>query len=133
MDLKDLKPKEDSVEITLHHPVSGEVLLNDDDDSPMTISVISSLSKKYKERLFEMSRSSMKKEVFSGDEPGFNELYEFSVDFLADMTTGWNITLMGKSPEYSKDAAKELYSDYAWVKEQVDAGVSNAVNVFTND
>jgi len=132
MDLSNLKPKEDAVEIVLLHPVTGEVLLNDEDESPMTISVISSLSKKYKEQLFNMSRKEMGKSLSSKDAE-FEDLYELSVDFLAEMSCGWNITLNGEKPSYSFESAKSVYDEYSWVKDQVEAGLSNASNVFTVD
>ena len=47
MDLKDLTPKTDEIVVTIKHPVSGEVLKNDD-SSDMVITVYAPHSKEYK-------------------------------------------------------------------------------------
>ena len=79
-----------------------------------------------------MSRKEATKEVL-GDKAKFEDIYKFGVDFLVEMTTGFSITLNGEKPEFSKDATKGLYNDYTWIKEQVESGLNDAVNVFTTD
>jgi hypothetical protein len=133
MDLGNIKPKSDVVVIELKHPSTGEVLTNDEDNSPMTITVCAPHTKEYKGRIFRMSQERLKKSaVAKSEDMDFEDIYSFSVDFLVDMTSDWNITFNGKSPKFDKKIAKDLYDNYVWVKEQVEFEL-NSFDAFTKD
>ena len=133
MDLGNLKPKSDEVIVELKHPSTGEVLLNDSDDTPMTISLVAPHTKEYKSRLFKMSQERLKNQAEAKAETlDFDTYFNFSVSFLSDMTKDWNITLDGECPSFSSKAANLLYSEYDWVKEQVESDL-NSYDAFTKD
>lgn len=133
MDLGNLKPKSDLVVITLRHPSTGEVLENDKDGSPMTISICAPHTKEYKGRLYKMSQDRLKNVADTKlEDADFEVIYSFSVDFLVDMTKDWNITFEGKMPKFDKSVAKRLYDEYTWIKEQVEAELG-AYDAFTAD
>jgi hypothetical protein len=132
MDLNDLKPKSETITITLRHPVTGEVLKNDNTDTDMTIQLVSPHTRKYKAMLFKLSQGRLKDSKDAKDEPDFDTMYDFSVDFLVDMTTGWDITFEGTQPKFSPKIANKLYNDIVWIKEQVEFEL-NTYDVFTKD
>ena len=59
MDLMDLKPTSNTVEVKLKHPNTGVVLKNDD-KTDMTIVVYASHSKEYKELMHEQTNKRLK-------------------------------------------------------------------------
>ena len=128
MDLNDLTPKHDTITVTLRHPQTDEVLLNDD-ETPMTITVMAPHTKEYKGLVYKNSQDKLKDATKKDLE--FNELFDFSIDILASVTTDWNITFEGKMPKYSLKLAKQLY-DVFWIKEQIEFELQT-FDVFTKD
>lgn len=102
--------------------------LFNDDDSPMTITVLGADSEvavrarnaQQNRRLQSGPRAKLTAEGFEAD----------GAAFLAKLTTGWNITLGGQKPPFTYEAAVKLYSDrkLAFIREQVDAFVADRAN-----
>ena len=59
MDLKNLTPTSDTVDVTIVHPTSFDVLTNDD-DTPMVITVYAPHSKEYKDAMHEQTNKRLK-------------------------------------------------------------------------
>lgn len=128
MDLKDLTPKSDTVEVTLVHPATGEVIQNDD-NSPMTITLYASHSKEYKNLIYQQTDKRLKKAQFDKKiEINSAEIEESTLDLFANATKSWKITFDGEQPEFSPKVAKQIYTEVFWIKDQIDAAIANSAN-----
>ncbi len=127
MDLKDLTPKSDTIEVEIKHPVTGEALKNDD-DTPMTITLHATHSKEYKSVMHEQTNRRLKAASSTGKVAiTSEELEENTLEILAKVTKSWDLTFGGEKPELTVDAAKKLYTEVFWIKDQLDEGVSNSM------
>jgi hypothetical protein len=127
MDLKDLTPKSDTIEVEIKHPITGEALKNDD-DTPMTITLHATHSKEYKSVMHEQTNRRLKAASSTGKvEITSEELEENTLEVLSKATKSWNLTFGGEKPELTLDTAKKLYTEVFWIKDQLDEGVSNSV------
>lgn len=127
MDLKDLTPKSDSIEVEIKHPITGEALKNDD-DTPMTITLHATHSKEYKSVMHEQTNRRLKAASATGKvDITSEELEENTLEVLAKATKSWNLTFGGEKPELTVDAAKKLYTEVFWIRDQLDEGISNSM------
>lgn len=128
MDLKDLTPSSDTVEVTVVHPSTFEPLTNDD-GSEMTITMYAPHSKEYKAAIHEqtnkrLKQSQSKKKVeFTAE-----DLEDAGLELLAKTTKAWKITYDGKKPKLTVSAAKEIYSEVFWIKDQIEEALSNSLD-----
>ena len=128
MDLKDLTPTSDTVDVNIVHPTTLEPLLNDNSD-PMVITMYAPHSKEYKAAVHEqtnkrLKQAQSKKKVDLTAE----DIEEATLDLFAKTTKSWNITYDGEEPNFSVSKAKEIYSEVFWIKDQIDEAVSNSLN-----
>ena len=127
MDLKDLTPKSDTIEVEIKHPITGEALKNDD-DTPMTITLHATHSKEYKSVMHEQTNRRLKAASATGKvDITSEELEENTLEVLAKATKSWNLTFGGEKPELTVDAAKKLYTEVFWIRDQLDEGISNSM------
>jgi hypothetical protein len=127
MDLKDLTPKSDTIEVEIKHPITGEALKNDD-DTPMTITLHATHSKEYKSVMHEQTNRRLKAASATGKvDITSEELEENTLEVLAKATKSWNLTFGGEKPELTVDEAKKLYTEVFWIKDQLDEGISNSM------
>jgi hypothetical protein len=127
MDLKDLTPTSDTVEVTLLHPNTEEVLKNDD-KSPMTIVLYAPHSKIYKSAMHEQTNKQIKK-VRSGKKDvdiTAEDIEQSSLEVLAKVTKEWNITYKSEIPKISK--AKEVYEEVFWIKDQIEEALKTSLD-----
>lgn len=112
-DLNDLIPDKDTLVVELKF--KGEPLLNKD-DTPMTIEVYLPHSKDY--RLVKHKQAD--KVIEKGDKKFTSLDYEqLGIEFLAQITTSWNITVGGSSPKLTQKKAQEIYDKFPVIGEQV--------------
>ena len=128
MDLKDLTPTSDTVDVNIVHPTTLEPLLNDNSD-PMVITMYAPHSKEYKAAVHEqtnkrLKQAQSKKKVDLTAE----DIEDATLDLFAKTTKSWNITYDGKEPDFSVSKAKEIYSEVFWIRDQIDEAVSNSLN-----
>ena len=128
MDLKDLTPTSDTVDVNIVHPTTLEPLLNDNSD-PMVITMYAPHSKEYKAAIHEqtnkrLKQAQSKKKVDLTAE----DIEDATLDLFAKTTKSWNITYDGEEPNFSVSKAKEIYSEVFWIKDQIDEAVSNSLN-----
>jgi hypothetical protein len=129
MDLKNLTPKSDIIEVILVHPNTLEPLMNEGSDSEMSITLYAPHSKEYKKlmheqtdkRLAQMQKS--KKVQISAA-----ELEKASIDVLAKATKEWDITYDGESPKLTVPKAREIYSEYFWIKNQLEEAINDTLD-----
>ena len=98
MDLMNLTPTSDIVEITLKHPNTGDTLTNED-KTPMTITFHAPHSKTYKSAMHEQTNKQLKKSRSGKKEVQVTaeELEASSLDVLVKVTEDWNITTRVKT------------------------------------
>jgi hypothetical protein len=123
MDLLDLTPTNDTVDIILKHPNTDEDLKNDD-KTPMVITMYAPHSKQYKAAMHEQTNKQLKKSK-GGKKVDITaeELEDSSLDVLVKATKEWNITYKGKVPPLTK--AKEVYQEVFWIKNQIEEALSD--------
>lgn len=131
MDILDFTPQEDTIEITLKY--KGEVLLNDGDDTPMTITVYLPHSKEAKAVEHEIAnrqiKTFQKKKSMEFDAA---QLEQQSIERLAKLTKEWDVTFGGEKPKLTVDKAKELYEKAFWLRSLIEMEVEEAMD-FTQD
>ena len=129
MDLKDLTPTSDTIEVKIVHPTTREPFLNDD-GSQMSVEVYAPHTKNYKTAVYKQASARMK--VGKTDDIDFEALEDAGIELLAGITKAWNITFDGKKPKLTAAKAKEVYTEVFWLKMQVEEAV-NTFEVFTKN
>jgi hypothetical protein len=131
MDLMDLKPTSDTIEVFLKHPSTGEDLLNDD-GSEMTITLYAHYSKEYKAAIHKQTNKRLKAATRKGSLGNISaeELEESGFDLLCGVVASWDITFKKEKPKMTTEKARELFTEVFWIKEQVEEAVRDA-EVFT--
>jgi hypothetical protein len=120
MDLSKLIPKDDTLTITIKHPVTEEPLLKDD-GKEMTLTVYLPHSPQYKSVVHEQTQKRLHKMAKGKKGSTFtaDDLEQMSSDLLIKTTKDWNIQVDGKSPKFSEATARDLYDKLPWLRDQV--------------
>lgn len=128
MDLMDLKPTSNTVEVTLKHPNTGKTLKNDD-KSPMTITLYASHSKEYKSVMHEQTNKRLK-DMQKGKSQDITaqDMEEATLNTLSRITYSWDITYDKEKPELSSDKAKQLYEEVFWIKDQIEEALADSLD-----
>lgn len=128
MDLMNLKPTSDIVEVTLRHPNTGVVLKNDDKTN-MTIVVFASHSKEYKELMHEQTNKRLK-DMQSSKSTNLTaqDMEKATLDMLSKITSEWNITYNKEQPKLSIAKAKQLYDEVFWIKDQIEEALADSLD-----
>lgn len=120
MDLKDLTPKQDTVEVILKHPVSLEPVTKPNGD-PMKITMFAPTSKEYREVMYERADARLDEAQKSGTTKlTAKEMDNSSIDMLARITKSWDIHYDGKEPKLSVAKAASVYDELRWIKPQLE-------------
>jgi hypothetical protein len=128
MDLMDLKPKSDTIDVELVHPVSLEPITNDD-GSNMTIKLFATHSKQYRLALHEQQDSRIKKSQKDGvNSISAADIEQDTLSLLANITCEWDITYNKEKPKLSVNKAKSLYEDVLWLRSQVEEALNKNTN-----
>lgn len=128
MDLKDLTPKSDDIVVEIKHPANGETL-NNDDKSPMTITIFAPHSKEYKKVLHEQTNKRLKQmQSKNTQDITAEDLEEASLEALAKTTKEWNITYGGEQPKLTVAKAKQIYDEVFWIKAQIEEATANSLD-----
>jgi len=128
MDLMNLKPTSDTVEVKLVHPNTGDVLKNDD-KTPMTITVYASHSKEHKAAMHEQTNKRLK--AMQGNKKidfKSEEIEEATLTLLSKVTADWNVTYGGEKPKLTVTKAKELYGEVFWIKDQIEEALADSLD-----
>lgn len=127
MDISNFRVDENPLAVTLRNPQTGEDLCNDKGEA-MQVCVVGADSAAFR---------SIKSGMFTKNRKAKNVTFERaeaqSLEVLALATTKFmNLQFDGKSLEYSKQAAIDLYRDYSWIKEQIDEAIVNRADFLGN-
>lgn len=128
MDLKDLKPKSDTVEVDIVHPTTLEPL-NNEDGSTMSITLYAPHSKEYKALVHEQTNKRLKQvSKTKKSEITAEELERTGIELMAKATKDWNITFDGDQPKFSVELAIKVYDEIFWIRDQIEEAVSNSLD-----
>lgn len=128
MDLIDLKPVSNTVEVTLKHPNTGKNLKNDD-KSPMTITLYASHSKEYKAVMHEQTNKRLKAmQKGKSQDITAQDMEEATLSMLSNITYSWDITYGKEKPKLSVDKAKQLYDEVFWIKDQIEEALADSLD-----
>tara|TARA_B110000881_G_scaffold152263_1_gene135223 strand:+ start:97 stop:495 length:399 start_codon:yes stop_codon:yes gene_type:complete len=128
MDLMDLKPKSNTIEVSLRHPNTGAVLKNDD-KSLMTITLYASHSKEYKSVMHEQTNKRLKAmQKGKSQDLTAQDMEESTLNVLSSITCSWDITYDKEKPKLSVDKAKKLYDEVFWIKDQIEEALADSLD-----
>ena len=120
----------------LLHPVDNDVLTTEENGKgePITISLLGSDSKAFKNKSRELARRRVAKYQKSRNKSVDHTVSdEEASELLVACTTGWSgIVVDGEQVEFSEEAAMDLYCKNSWIREQVDAFVGDRASFFTD-
>ena len=120
MDLMNLTPTSDTLDVVLVHPSTLEPLLNDD-KSEMTITMYAPHSKEYKAAVHIQTNKRLKQVQGKKKADITSEsIEEATLEVLVKATKSWNNTYDGKKPECCAETAKEVYEKVFWIKDQLE-------------
>jgi hypothetical protein len=119
-DLINLTPKSDSIVVEIKHPVTDEPLVKDDGKA-MTVTVYLPHSPQYKQVVHDRTNKYIQRSAKGKKNATMTaaEIEDMTLDLIVKTTKDWNIQLDGKSPKFSEAAAKELYNNLPWLKDQI--------------
>lgn len=129
MDLNDLKPvkaDEGSV-MELRHPATEELIPG------MTITLMGQDSATYRTLQLAKQKSALERvsKGKSAIETNPAKLAEDTVEDLVKLTISWTgFTLEGKELKLTPENARKVYTEWQWIKEQVQEFISGRANFF---
>lgn len=124
--LDSVKAANEGAAMEVLHPTSN-VPLKDDQENPITITLIGQDSDKVKKR----QRLEMNKRLKAGRRSTMTaeELEEQGLELLAFCTVSWSgIKLDGQLLDCTADNAMKVYKRVPWLREQVDSFVGDRAN-----
>lgn len=128
MDLNDINLTEKSdagAELTLEHPVTGDKL------EGMKIMLAGSDSKAFRAKQKEINSARITR-MMKRKSSSLQNSDDDECELLAACTLGWSgIVAGGEELAFSNAAAKNLYMEHNWIREQVDEFVGNRANFFS--
>lgn len=122
-------------DVAIVDPYSNEPL-KQDDGSAVVIRVLGKDSAAFRKKEHELTaRSSNRYIRRKGKDVTADDLDVAERDkseLLAAITTGWSGIDLGNGPvEFSQNAARDLYNEHTWIRDQVDIFVGDRANFFT--
>jgi hypothetical protein len=128
-DLNSLKPvmADDGAVLNIVHPETEEVI------DGMTITLLGQDSKLYRKiqlgkQQAALNRMAKGKKAIDLDA---EKLSEDSIDDLVKLTTAWSgFVLDGKDLDCTPENVRKVYTEWSWIKEQVQEFVGNRANFF---
>ena len=129
MDLMDLKPKYDTVEVVIKHPNSLEPLTNED-GSEMTVVLYAQHSKEYRGVMHEQQDRRIKLMQKKGATTNYSasDIERDAIELLSKCTKEWNITYGGETPKLTPAKAKEIYTEVFWLRSQVEEALTESLD-----
>jgi len=132
-DLANIGAIDDVATVYLYHPLTDEMLM-DDEGNPMWISVYGMDSSRYRQVTHEQQNRRIQTAQRSGGKPSLTaeQLESASMDLLVKCTADWNLFVNNEKPECNEKKARELYTEFPWIKDQVDMFMHDRKNFLAN-
>ena len=127
--LDTVKGSNEGFDVKLYNPVTNE-------DLDITITVLGRDSDLFvkttraqsKKRMAKLQKGSFRNASLSPEEHE-----QDGIELLAEVTKGWEgIELDGKTLEFSKENAIDVYTRFPWIKEQIDSAVGDRANFISS-
>lgn len=116
--------------LELLNPSDGTVLMNDAGDEPLTITLYGSDSDTFRKAVRAYGNKKLNQK--GNKKQSVEELEQTSSRLLANVTQCWsNIVESGELLECTEKNAMHLYTEYPWIREQVDEFVNERSNFLT--
>jgi|TARA_R110000737_G_scaffold37690_2_gene57487 hypothetical protein len=111
----------------VRHPVTDELLADDANGKPMTITLLGADSPTFKRAVSDIAQASQGRKKVSAAEIERN-----TVNALARATLGWsdNWTWDGKPFPYTDENCRKLYAERPWLRTQVDEFIADRSRFF---
>lgn len=108
--------------MTLYHPSTDEPL-TDDSGNEMWIEVYGRDSGRYKQVQHSQVNRQIQKAQRSGGRPSLTAEQQEAqaLELLARCTKDWHVVIGGETPDCKVEKVREVYQQFPWVREQVDA------------
>lgn len=125
--LDTIKASNEGIEVRLFHPATRE-------DLDTFIRVLGRDSDAYKAKLHEQQQARAKKaqrgSLFQMTNPPTpDEIEQAAIGLLAAVTVSWSgVEISGEVLPFNYENAKRFYSEYPWVREQIDSEVHDRRN-----
>ena len=136
MDLKKFESVGAStVSMELRDPSNGEILVDEKTSKPVSIKLVSADSKEYrlafhKQTNLRINRQSKRSARVHLTSEGMET---DQIEILARCTKGWSGIMVDKvDVEFSEQAARDLYTRFPWISEQVDDFINDRANFLGN-
>lgn len=126
MDLSEIrKQAQDEAWVTILHPVSGE-------ETSMRIRLLSPDSERYRQ-IDNRIRNAATKSMTKRGGLSAEELSESGLQLLIQATVGWeNVIFDGQPIQFSPENVRTVYTDFPFIREQVDRFLGDRRNFFLN-
>jgi len=126
MDLSNIGKSKETSTVVLYDPRNSEILTNED-GTEMTITIHGPYSAKYKSISHAQQNRRLQKAQRTGGKLNLTaqEIEASALDLLVKCVTEWSITLDKTNPDCTEAKVKEVFTDYPWIREQVDAGLGD--------
>jgi hypothetical protein len=130
MSLREVGSVKDTTTITLYHPATGKDLANAD-GTPMTITLHGPYSTRYKTIMREQQQRRLTDAPRGARAPTMDadEIETMSRELVVRCVETWSLTLEGdKKLAFSPDAVNEVFTEFPWVRDQVNAAIGNVAD-----
>lgn len=126
MDLSEIqKQAQDEAWVTILHPVFGE-------ETSMRIRLLSPDSERYRQ-IDNRIRNAATKSMTKRGGLSAEELSESGLQLLIQATVGWeNVIFDGQPIQFSPENVRTVYTDFPFIREQVDRFLGDRRNFFLN-
>lgn len=128
-DLGNLGKVKETGTLVLHHPETDETLY-DDDGNEMYVELYGQDSKQYKQITNAQQNRNIQKMQRGKRGMTAEQMEANALEILAGCTVSWNIVINGEKPECDEATVKQVYTDYPWLREQVDNFIYDRTNFF---
>lgn len=119
---------EDAAVMPVRHLATGQPIKSQD-GSPVTITIACKDSDQFRRVLREQTDRRLKRTLDTHQRPSADEIEAEAIELLAGCTIGWSgLQNKGKEFPFSLDNARSLYRELPWLRDQVDAFVSDRAN-----
>lgn len=117
---------EDSAELTIVHPKTGE-------NMNMVITLASPDSEKYRKLSMAMRNKNLQYATKNRGMASAERLDEDALNLLVGATLAWKgVSENGELLECNPQNVRRVYSDFAWIREQVDTFLGDRKNFFND-
>jgi hypothetical protein len=124
-----------TAQMKVEHPGTGETVLQEDGKTPVTMTLCSADGEDYRRVLRTTANRRLEKQQQRGKRAKLSveEIEGDAIEALVAATKDWSgIEYRGRKLEFNVDNCRMIYKDLPWLREQVDAFISERANFLGN-